>query len=151
MGHSWLDAFTELRANAALRDPRGDTVSAGILSIQGGGSGDLVAGVDALFDPRAAAVAPVTQATAGVRAVLGPAALGYGVVFPGRAQVEENYCGTNQSKTVNATHIQQHAFTFEWDSPCHCFKLTATVQVSECGNVTPKLLLDFAGLGAGGH
>jgi LPS-assembly protein len=146
----FLDYFSELRANATLADRRGDVLRIGILSIGEGASGTLVGGIDPLFDLRPAPVATTSQGTAGARAVLGPATLGYDVLFPGRP-IDAPLCsGGTGTRRLEPLHIQQHVASFTWNSPCNCFRVAAIVNVNDCGGFSPRVTIELAGLGAGG-
>ena len=146
----FLDHFTELRANATLADPRGDVLHVGILSVGEGASSTLVAGLDPLFDLRAAPVAPTSQGSAGARAVLGPAILGYDVLFPGRPLNNIPTCSGNGVRSLDAFHIQQHVASFSWNSPCNCFRVIARVNVNDCGGFAPYLAIELSQLGSAG-
>ena len=83
---SSLDEVTELQAGLTLQDRRGDSLRAGLLAVGPGGSGGLVAGLDPLFDVRPVPnLDAAAAATAGVRAAVGGARLGYDALLPGRA------------------------------------------------------------------
>jgi len=143
---SALDRFTELHATVGLRDPRGDTISAGLYSVGPGGSGRLIAGLDPLFDVRATSLDAAASANLSIRANLGAGArLGYDALMPGRptlvASCQGDHTGTRQ---VAPLQIQQHAGTLTWDSPCRCFRLIFTARVDDCGNYTYSANIDFA-------
>ncbi|MGE5414569.1 MAG: hypothetical protein ACM3NW_10360, partial [Syntrophomonadaceae bacterium] len=145
-----LDHFSELRANAGLADRRGSGVRVGILALGEGASGALVGGIDPLFDVRPAPVGATSQGSAGARAVLGPAILGYDVLFPGRA-IDVGTCSDPAvTRRIDAFHIQQHVASFAWNSPCNCFRIAAQVNVNDCGGYSPRVTIEFAGLGSGG-
>jgi LPS-assembly protein len=142
-----LDRLTELRASASLSDRRGDALRLGILSIGRGGSGALVAGLDALFDLRPAPLEAVAQGNAGLTARLGGATATYDVLFPGRPVMVRS-CRDGTLHEVGALYVQQHVATFAWQSPCRCFKVAAVVTVDDCGAVTPRATFELAQIGS---
>lgn len=131
----FLDRFTELRASAAVSDRRGDALSAGFFAAGPGGSGALLAGLDPLFDVRAAALPPSAYAAASARVVAGGATLGYEARFPGRPKLDATCAGTG-TRRLDAWEVEEHVGTFVWDSPCRCFRLSAFVGVDDCGELT---------------
>jgi LPS-assembly protein len=142
-----LDRFTELRANLALQDGRGDGIRAGFLAVGPGGSGALVAGIDPLFDLRPAALEVSAVATAGVSATVGGARLAYDALFPGRAAYVASCSGRpGAERRVGAAQVQQHAASLAWQSSCRCFRITAVARVTDCGDVSYSASLDLAGL-----
>jgi LPS-assembly protein len=142
---SWLDAFSSLRLRAGLEDARGDSVTLGLIALGPGASGDLVAGVDALFDPQAAPVAAVSQGTFAARAVLGPATLAYEAQFPGRPlQVAVCPGDGGVTREIGAFHVQQNVFRFAWDSPCRCFRARIGFTVDDCGRIGWSASLDLS-------
>jgi LPS-assembly protein len=145
---SWLDGLTELRAGFQLKDPRGDQLHAALLSVGPGGSGTAVVGVDPLFDLRPVSVDAVAQGSAGARAVLGGATVGYDALVPVRS-VEVARCGdTNQTRPSAPLEVQQHTFSFAWDSPCHCFALRAVLRMNGCGEISSySVVFDLAKVG----
>jgi LPS-assembly protein len=150
-----LDRFTELRAQAAVSSRRGDALRAGLVAIGAGASGTLVAGLDALFDLAPAPLFASAQGSAGARIALGPGALGYDVLFPGRRQRTSDAgaatpfaCPGESRTSIGPLHVQQHVGSFTWDSPCRCFRVVATVGVTRCGEVSGGFSLDLAGLGS---
>jgi LPS-assembly protein len=143
---SWLDGFTSLRATASVADRRGDRIALGLLALGPGASGDLVAGVDALFDPQAAPVEAIAQGTLATSIVLGPATLGWEAQFPGRPLDVPACPGEGGGeRRVGAVHVQQYVFRFAWDSPCRCFRVRASVTVDDCGRVGFSGGLDLGG------
>lgn len=146
-----LDRFTELRANASVADGRGDSLRAGFFTIGAGGSGTLVAGMDPLFDLRAAPIDATAGMSFGARVVLGPASLTYDVGFPGRATFAQACNGVGERR-LDAWQATQHAATFVWDSPCRCFRIAAAASVNDCarsvGDVTFSASIDLSRLGA---
>jgi LPS-assembly protein len=145
---TFLDRFTELRANVALTDRRGDSLRAGFLALGPGGSGAFLAGLDALFDLRPTAGDVAAFATAGTRVVAGPATLGYDAIFPGRATFVPSCTGApGTERRVGAWQAQQHAASLAWDSPCRCFRLAAAVRVNDCGDLSYAASIDLSGLG----
>jgi LPS-assembly protein len=146
-----LDRFTELRANLSVADRRGDALRAGFFAVGAGGSGTLVAGLDPLFDLRAAGVDATAGMSVGARVVLGPATLGYDVGFPGRATMDARCDGTGERR-LEAWQPRQHSATFVWDSPCRCFRIAAAATVNDCarslGDVSFSASIDLSRLGA---
>jgi LPS-assembly protein len=142
---SALDDFTELRASLALADARGDALRASLFSLGPGGSGTAMAGVDALFDLRPAALGPVAQGSVGVRAVLGGATLGYDALLPARP-MEVDSCDGQRKRRVEAWQIQQHAASFVWDSPCRCFLARVVVRLTDCGDLSYSAMVDLSKL-----
>lgn len=140
---SGLDELTELRASLALVHPRGHALRAGLLSLGPGGSGLLAAGVDPLFDLRPAAGREAAQATLSARVALGGTTLGYDALVPGRP----SFSICNASRPVGALQVQQHVGSFEWDSPCRCFRARAVVRLDDCGTVSYAATLDLSRLG----
>jgi LPS-assembly protein len=147
---SWLDGFTSLRATASVADRRGDRIALGLVALGPGASGDLVAGVDALFDPQPAPVEAIAQGTLATSLVLGPATLGWEAQFPGRPLDVPSCPGDGGGdRRIGAVHAQQHVFRFAWDSPCRCFRVRASVTVDDCGRVGFSGGLDLGGSAAG--
>lgn len=164
---SWLDTFSELRLQATVASPRGHALRAGLLAVGPGGSGRLGAGRDVLFDPRPApvnALAPATQgstgsgepairtgglasSTLGATLQLGPAALRYDVLFPGRTALVAA-CSGDGLRQVGAWEVQQHAASVEWDSPCRCFKARVAIRVDGCGDLGASFALDLGQAGS---
>jgi len=145
-----LDRFTELRAGFAAEDGRGNGVQLGYAAIGAGGSGRLVAGLDPLFDPRAAPALDASgTANIGLRAAIASARLGYDANVYGRAAYVPACTGTGERR-VSSFHLQQHKATFSWDSPCHCFRLSAEVRLDDCGSLGYGVMIDLAGLGSHG-
>ncbi len=144
---AFLDRFTELSAGVALSDGRGDALRARFFSVGPGGSGPLSAGLDPLFDLRPA-TGERAWATAGARAVAGPATFGYDAHFPGRATFVDTCSGGGGQRRVEAWQAQQHTASISWDSPCRCFRLAALLSVNDCSEISSyKVLLDLSGLG----
>jgi LPS-assembly protein len=142
-----LDALSELRVAVAAQDARGDSVRAAYFSVGPGGSGRLVAGLDPLFDDRPAPLEAAASATLAARAAVGGGVkLGYEALFPGRASYVPT-CEGSGERRVNALQVQQHAATVLWDSPCRCFRLTAVVRVTDCGDVSYSATVDLGRLG----
>jgi LPS-assembly protein len=146
---SWLDRFSEIRLRLTVADGRGDEVHGGLLAFGPGGSGRIGNGTDSLFDPRPINIRPLDQTdTTGPQAAevlssgslggklrLGPATLGYDVLFPART-VQLNSCQAGgPPRTVDAFHVQQQSAWFEWNSPCNCFRLKAKVTANDCGGL----------------
>jgi LPS-assembly protein len=146
----FLGHFTELRAALSLSDRRGDSLHAGFFSVGAGGSGQLLAGLDPLFDLRAAPVDAGTFATAGARAVAGPATFGYDALLPGSRTIVAACTPGGGERTVSAFQVRQHTASFAWDSPCRCFRLAALVSVDDCGNSSYRAMIDLSRLGEAG-
>ncbi len=144
-----LDRFTELHANVSLADRRGASVRAGFFAVGPGGSGTLVAGIDPLFDLRAAPLDAAAGASAGARVVLGGATLGYDALFPGRATFAQTCTGgPGTERRVGAWQAQQHVASFAWDSPCRCFRVAAVARVTDCGELSATASFDLSRLAA---
>lgn len=140
---SWLDRFTELRANVSAADARGDRLHAGILAIGPGASGTLMAGVDSLFDLRPAAVDATAQGAAGARVALGGATLGYDALFTVRP-IEVGRCSGAGTRRLEAGQVQQHAGSLTWDSPCRCFLARVLVRITDCGEASYSATIDLS-------
>jgi LPS-assembly protein len=147
---SWLDAFTSLRATLSASDRRGDRIALGLLALGPGASGDLVAGVDALFDPQGAPVEAVAQGNLSASLVLGPATLGWEAQFPGRP-LDVSACPGEGGgdRRIGAAHVQQHVFRLAWDSPCRCLRARVVVTLDDCGRVGFSGGLDLGGAARG--
>ncbi|WP_242396142.1 LPS-assembly protein LptD [Anaeromyxobacter oryzisoli] len=142
-----LDPFTELRAGVSLGDPHRSVLRAGLLAVGSGGSGTLDSGVDPLFDLRPAPIDAVAQGSFGARMVVGGATLGYDALVPART-IDVGQCsGGTAQRRIGAMHVQQHAASFTWDSPCHCFLARLIVAVDDCATTTFKASLDLSRLG----
>lgn len=139
---SWLDAFSELRLRLTVADGRGDEFKAGLLAVGSGGSGRLGAGVDALFDARAAAIEALAAGSLAAKLRFGPATLGYEVLLPVRTAVVGGCQGTG-TRTATAWELQQQTGSVEWDSPCHCFRARVAVRLNACGDVSYSVGLDL--------
>ncbi len=151
--------FGELRASLTLADGRGDALRAGFFTVAPGGSGALLAGLDPLFDLRAAPLEGAAYATAGARLVAGGATIGYDAVFPGRASLVPR-CGADpieahaalvagdasQYRRVEGWEPRQHSATFSWASRCRCFRIVAAVGVNDCGSVSYRASIDLSAL-----
>ncbi len=145
---SWLDPLSELRASVAVADRRGDALRTSLIAFGQGGSPGMLAGPDALFDPRPIPLAPVTQGSAGARVVLGSATLGYDVLFPARETLARACTVPGGTKTIPAFRVQQHTASFAWSSACRCFNAAAWIKVDECGDVSFNAELDLSRLAA---
>ncbi|ACL66033.1 OstA family protein [Anaeromyxobacter dehalogenans 2CP-1] len=143
---SWLDHFTELHGAITAADRRGDLVRAGLVAVGPGASGQLMAGVDALFDLRPAAIDASAQGSAGFRGVLGGATLGYDALFTVRP-IEVARCSGAGTRRVDAGQVQQHAGSVTWNSPCHCFLARLVVRVNDCGETSYSAAVDLSRLG----
>jgi len=147
---STLDRFTELTASLSVSDGRGDSFHAGFLAVGPGGSGLLVAGLDPIFDLRAASIEAAAQGTVGVRLAAGGATLGYDARVPGRATfVDTCTGGPGSERRVEAWQVQEHRVSLAWDSPCRCFRIAASLKVNDCGEVSPGFSIDLSRLGEG--
>jgi LPS-assembly protein len=143
---SWLDAFTELRADVALDWARGDKVHASLLALDAGASGRLRAGSDPLFDDRALPFAPQAQGSAGARVrVAGGLDLSYDALFNVRT-VTAPGCNAGRTPVEWAPHVQQHVAALGWDSPCKCWRAAVRVRVSDCGDFGIGATLDLGEL-----
>jgi LPS-assembly protein len=145
-----LDNLNELNASMGVRDGRGDSLTAGFFSVGPGGSGRLVAGLDPLFDVRAAPIDAAASATLAVRAAVGGGVqLGYDALLPGRATFVPSCVDNAAERRVGALQVQQHTGTLTWDSPCHCFRLVAVFRINDCGGTSYSATIDLARLGGG--
>ncbi len=151
---SWLDGFSQARLRLALSDPRGDALKLGVLSVGPGGSSQLQAGADALFDPRAADVGTfvagstwsLASATLGAQVKLGPATVAYEAQLPMRDAVVPACNGAEGAmRAISPWQIRQHAAVLEWDSPCRCFRAKATIRYDDCGGLGGGFSLDLGG------
>ena len=140
---SWLDRFTELRANLSAGDARGDRLHAGLLAVGPGASGTLMAGVDSLFDLRPAALDATAQGSAGARVAFGGATLGYDALFTVRP-IEVGRCSGAGTRRLEAGQVQQHAGSLTWDSPCHCFLARVLVRITDCGEASYSATIDLS-------
>jgi LPS-assembly protein len=159
---SWLDRFSLLRVRLSLDDGRGDGVHGGLLAFGPGGSAQMGAGVDALFDPRSIAISSLdpipgtdsgpyvpASATLGAKVRIGPASFGYDVLMPARTTVVGACQAGGQPRTIGPWHFQQQNGWAQWDSPCRCFKLKVAVGVSDCGGIPSfKVELGLGQVGA---
>ncbi len=141
-----LDRFTELGGSASLSDVRGDLVRAGFYSIASGGSGNLLAGLDPLFDLRPIASSESATASAGARVVWSGATLGYDVLLYGRDAFVPTCTGGGGERRVTAWHPQQQVGSAVWDSPCRCFRIAAVVRLNDCGDWSYSATLDLSRL-----
>lgn len=130
---AFLDHFTELGADAKLVHRRA-SVHAGFFAVGPGGSGRLVAGIDPLFDLRAAPFDASASAIAGAQVALGPATLGYDVSFHGRAAYVPSCSGVPGERRVGAWQPQRHAASMVWDSPCRCFRVAMALSLNDCAD-----------------
>lgn len=143
---SWLDAFTELRADLALAWARGDRVHASVLALGAGASGRLRGGSDPLFDDRALPFAPQGQGSAGARVrVAGGLDLSYDALFNVRT-VTAPGCNPGRTPVEWTPHVQQHVAALGWDSPCKCWRAAVRVRVSDCGDFGVGATLDLGEL-----
>jgi LPS-assembly protein len=147
---AFLDRFTELRAGLSAEDGRGDGLRLGYLSVGAGGSGVLVAGLDPLFDERAAAITASASGTLAARVRLGPVRLGYDALVPGRATFLGPCTAGEGDRQVSALHVQQHTGTFIYESQCRCFRVSVVVNVTDCGNLSYGVAFDVSRLGSSG-
>lgn len=131
------DDWTEVSGTLRFRTRRGHDLHARLRSVGAGGPASEQGGVDALFDLRPTPLDTSSQATVGFRLPIGPATLGYDVLFPGRDVTVRGCAATDADDTrrLDALHVQQHAASFVWDSPCRCFRLSAQVRLNDCGGL----------------
>jgi hypothetical protein len=136
-----LDDWTEMMGALRLQSRRGHELHAEIRSVGAGGPPSAQGGVDALFDLRPTPIPSTAQASAGFRLPIGPATIGYDLLFPPR-EVTVPACDTSNdpgaTRRLGAFHVQQHAASFVWESPCHCFRLAAQVKLNECDGFDPR-------------
>lgn len=137
----FLDRFTDLRANVSASDRRGDSVHAGLFSVGQGGSGTLVAGLDPLFDLRAAPFDATAGVGVGARAVLGPATITYDVGLAARDTVKP--CRNGSTRELATLAPDTHKATFVWSSPCRCFRVIASANVNACGEYGYDVSIDI--------
>ncbi|MGC3997054.1 MAG: LPS-assembly protein LptD [Anaeromyxobacter sp.] len=140
-----LDRFTQLRGSLGLVDRRGDEARATLVAVGPGGSGINMAGPDALFDLRPAAIDGVSQGTLALRGVLGGATLGYDALVPARP-LDVARCTGSGTRKIEAWHIQQHAATMVWNSPCRCFVAKLVLRVNDCGDPSYSATIDLSQL-----
>ncbi len=146
---SWLDTFSELRADLALDWARGDRVHASLLALGAGASGPLRAGDDPLFDDRPLPFAAQAQGAAGARVrVAGGLDLSYETLFNVRP-VTAPGCSPGRAPVEWAPHVQQHVAVLGWDSPCRCWRAAVRVRVSDCGDLGVGATLDLGELAGG--
>ncbi len=129
-----LDDWTEVSGTLRFLTGRGHDLHARLRSVGAGGPASEQGGVDALFDLRPTPLDASSQASVGFKLPLGPATFGYDVLFPGR-DVTVGSCdatGAGDTRRLSALHVQQHAASFVWDSPCRCFRLSAQVRFNDC-------------------
>jgi len=129
-----LDDWTEVRGAVRYKSRRGHDLHAALRSVGAGGSPSEQGGADALFDLRPGPLATSSQASVGFKLPLGPATVGYDVLFPGREVAARGCDATSSSDTrrLSALHVQQQTASFVWDSPCRCFRLSAQVRLNDC-------------------
>ena len=96
---------------------------------------------------RPAPLGAAAAGTAGFRATLGGARLGYDILFPGRDAYVPSCTGTGERR-VSALQVQQHAASLGWESSCHCFRIVAVARVTDCGDFSYSASLDLSGLRA---
>jgi LPS-assembly protein len=139
-----LDRFTELHAGVSAADPRGDSLRAGLFSYGQGGSSPLVTGLDPLFDLRPAPFDAFAGMSAGARAVVGPATVGYDVDLYAR----DGYlpCRDGTSRHLSSFEPSQHKATFIWNSPCRCFRIVAYASINRCGEFGWDASIDISQL-----
>jgi len=139
-----LDRFAEMGANLSMADRRGDSLHASFSSVGPGGSSELVAGRDPLFDLRPAPFVAASSLGVGARAVVGGATLGYDAGFLGR----EGDLGCRDGSTRHLAPMgpAQHKATFVWNSPCRCFRIVAYASINACGEVSYDASIDISQL-----
>lgn len=146
---SWLDAFTELRADLALDFAPGDRVHAGLLALGAGASGRLRAGEDPLFDDRPLPFAAQAQGSAGARVrVAGGLDLSYESLFNVRPVMAPG-CSADRAPVEWGPHVQQHVAVLGWNSPCKCWRAAVRVRVSDCGDLGVGATIDLGELAGG--
>jgi LPS-assembly protein len=132
------DDWTEVTGALRLKTARGADLHASLRSVGAGGPASVQGGVDALFDLRPTPLPLTSQTSVGFRLPLGPATVGYDVLFPGRDVTAPACRDAGATRELSALHVQQHAASFLWDSPCHCFRLTARVKLNDCDGFDPR-------------
>jgi LPS-assembly protein len=138
-----LDDWTDVRGAIRFASGKGHQAYVGLRSIGAGGSPTAQGGVDALFDLRPVTFAASAQGNAGLRVPLGAATLGYDVLFPSRT-VTATACEGTGTRRLAPLHVQEHAASFVWDSPCRCFKATVRFGVNDCGDLSYRANIDFS-------
>jgi LPS-assembly protein len=137
---SWLDRFTLLAANLTVSDGRGDNIHSNFLSVASGGSPQLKAGLDPLFDPRpvfpqtygALPLLPVAQASVGLQVKLDGLTATYDANFVPRQDVG------------GPARLDSQSINLNWDSPCHCWRAGVGVTIHRDGSMSPGFLLDLS-------
>ena len=137
---SWMDRFTLLAAHLNVADSRGDNLHSGFLSVASGGSPQLKAGLEPLFDRRPAfpqvvgnaSLLPVAQATVGLQVKLDSLTATYDLNFVPRRDVT-GFSGLD-TQTIN----------LNWDSPCHCWRAGVGLTISRDGSILPRFLFDLS-------
>lgn len=132
-----VDDWSEVRGGFQVRTPRGWDVHASVRTVAAGGPASEQGGVDALFDLRPTPLPMAAQAGAGFKIPIGPATLGYEVLFPPR-DVTVPACSGDGTRHLDALRIQQQSASFLWDSPCKCFRLSAQVRLNDCDGFDPR-------------
>lgn len=144
-----LDTFTALSANLTVFDSRGDNVHGNFLALGPGGSPRMLAGLDAIFDPRPYDQAAIAQGQLGLAARWGAAILGYDAFFTARS-LAAPYCPGKST----GPHVFQQIASVVWDSPCHCWKAGLNATLNECDD-RPRVgfVIDMSSVTshAGGH
>jgi LPS-assembly protein len=137
------DDWTEVRGALRFTSAKGYGAHAALSSIGAGGSPTAQGGVDSLFDLRPVPLGRSSQGDAGLRLPLGPATIGYDVLFPAR-EFSAPQCDSTGTRQLGPLHIQQHTASVVWDSPCRCFRATVAVRVNDCGGMGFKAQFDFS-------
>lgn len=142
----WLDRFTEVRAEAALADGRGDSVHAGLLGLGTGASGALRAGLDPLFDARAIPFQALAQATAGAKVrLLGGLDATYDALVNARTVVAQS-CRDSAVLEPRPAGMQQQTMGLTWSSPCQCWRAGLSLRLDQCGNTGFAATVDLSDL-----
>ena len=146
---SGIDAFSFLRATAAVTDRRGE-LRASIASMGPSGSERVAAGLEPIFDPRPAAVRPVAFGSVGATLRWSGASVSYDAAFNARDLVNDagQPAPLCAGKTA-APHVYQHSASLGWTSPCKCFTVAVVAVQNECF-ATPVYGFSFGIQQAGG-
>ena len=59
-------------------------------------------------------------------------------VFDSDATAIRKLHDAGATRELGALHVQQHAASFLWDSPCRCFRLSARVKLNDCDGFDPR-------------
>lgn len=141
---SWLDELTRLHVGASVRDRRGDTLRFSLDATAAGAIGAQGAGVDALFDLRPSNAPPDAWYRAGLRLMLGGAALDYEVKLTARDYPTVACSGGESRMDVPAGRPVEQNAVLGWDSPCRCFTVRVRASRDACDNMTYGLDVDLS-------